>query len=146
VSEPIDGEAASLGLFFEYQQDRGSAPVGPIQEQGDIQRLEALTEPFFELFLADGDDAGPLEDDGLIGCEQPQGIPRIVEDQVLEVRVMVHGDGLGDPVRAFIDALRARLSALLRRAKARAGLIGCASRAGSVIETGRHPVVVSWGD
>ena len=89
VRQPVQGEAPPVGFFFEREQDRLTAAVGPFHEQRHVQLPKAIAQTFLELFLPRREDAHPIIRVGrLFRGEKRQGIARIVENQVLEVLVV----------------------------------------------------------
>jgi hypothetical protein len=61
--------------------------------RGDVELAKAFAQTLFELFLADGQDACPGVDGlGLDGGEEADGLARVVEDEVLKVLVVAHGE------------------------------------------------------
>ena len=86
----MNGEPPGFGLFFDDEQQGDAPTVGPLDEQRHIEFAETITEPFLELLLTHGQNAGGLQVPGFGGGEEFQRRPRIVEDQILEVLVVGH--------------------------------------------------------
>ena len=91
VRQAVEVEALRVGLFLNDEQQRCAPPVGPLDQQRDVELAEALAEALFELLLAQRHDprAG-VDGPGLGGGEEGQGLARVVEDEVLEVLVVAH--------------------------------------------------------
>ena len=86
----MNGEPPGFGLFFDDEQQGGAPAIGPFDEQGHVEFTEAITEPFLELLLAHGQNAGGLQVLGFSGGEEFQRWPGIVKDQILKVLVVGH--------------------------------------------------------
>ena len=89
MRQPVQGEAPPVAFFFEHEQDRLTAAVGPLHEQRHIQLPKVFAQTFLQLFLSRRDDAHRVIRGGrLCRGEKRQRIARIVENQVLEVLVV----------------------------------------------------------
>ena len=91
MGQAVNGKAAGLGFFLDDEQQPRALAVGPFEQQGHVQLAKAFAQAFLQQFLPHRGDAG-LDQIGihLLGGKEGQGLPGIVEDEVLEVLVM-HG-------------------------------------------------------
>jgi len=97
----MDGEAARVGLFFEHKQQGLASPVGPLHQQRNIELAKAFTETCLQLLLAHGCNPGCADRIGLVRGEEGQRLAWVVENEILEVLVVIHGPVLTDsPVSA----------------------------------------------
>jgi hypothetical protein len=89
VGQPVDGEARGLGFLLDHEQHRFAAPVRPFDRERHVEAVVAPAELFLELLFAQRGDLGPgqVADSG----EEFQRGGGVVEDEVLEVLVVVHG-------------------------------------------------------
>jgi hypothetical protein len=56
VRQAMEREALGLGLFLEHEQQGGTPPIRPFQQQGDVELAKALAQAFFQLLFADRQD------------------------------------------------------------------------------------------
>ncbi len=76
-------------MLLDHKQQRFTAPVGPFQQEGNIQFQKAVAEAVLELFLADGgNNHRIIQMGGFFRCKQFKRLARVVEYQVLEILVM----------------------------------------------------------
>jgi len=94
----MEKRRGSLSASIDHEQQRFAPTVRPLHQQRHIELAEALAEPFLELLLAHRQHFGIGEHAcRLLGREEGQGLVQIVQDQVFEVLVVVHGPILTDP-------------------------------------------------